>query len=94
MAVWPLPARRSPACSAAPAACVVPERAAPSRGAVVVIVVLLAAATLLFLVGYPVGAVLGVLAGACGIAVETLRQLSPSLTPIAITAAPTYPPTV
>jgi hypothetical protein len=78
MTGWSFLARRRAAHPAiSPSAqCVVPETAAPSRGAVVVVVLVLVLASVLFLAGYPLGAVLGLLAGGCGIATEAVRRLT------------------
>ena len=56
--------------------CVVPETTGPSRSAVVVVVLVLVLASMLLLAGYPLGAVLGLLAGGCGIATEAVRRLA------------------
>ena len=63
-----------PECSQ-PAACVGPDRSTTGNAAVVVIVVVLLPAVVLCLAGFPVDAVLGLLAGACAISVETARRL-------------------
>ena len=68
-------ALRTPPSCATPTACVGPDRSTTGNAAVVVIVVVLLPAVVLCLAGFPVGAVLGLLAGACAISVETARRL-------------------
>lgn len=79
MAIVPFFLRRTaaPPVPEAVAPCVVPERTvAPSRSAVVVVVLVLVLASVLFLAGYPAGAVLGLLGGGCYIATEAVRRLN------------------